>query len=98
MAMHIPRRHCSVHWPISREPPMTQDEILSMFRQHAAKAPTDLPPFNEVNLKLATLLADSCGRLSKKKFDTGGGGGGGRGGGGGGRGRARAGGGDGREQ
>src|SRR3569623_773276 len=70
MAMHIPRRHCSVHWPISREPPMTQDEILSMFRQHAAKAPTELPPFNEVILKLATLLADSCGRLSKENFDT----------------------------
>src|SRR3569832_163393 len=70
MAMHIPRRHCSEHWPISREPPMTQVEILRMFRQHAAKAPTELPPFNEVILKLATFLAESCGRLSKENFDT----------------------------
>src|SRR3569832_1111099 len=70
MAMHIPRRLCCVHWPISREPPMTQDEILSMFRQHAAKAPTELPPFIVVFLLLSTLLADSCGRLSKENFDT----------------------------
>jgi len=48
---------------------MTQNEILSMFRQHAAKTTNELPPFNEVILELATLLADSCGKLSKENFD-----------------------------
>lgn len=49
---------------------MTQDEILGMFRQRAARAPTELPPFNELILELAKLLGDSRGNLSKENFDT----------------------------
>lgn len=49
---------------------MTQDEIVSMFRQHAASLPPESLSLNSVILELAQLLADSRGRLSKENFET----------------------------
>jgi prefoldin subunit 5 len=48
---------------------MTQDEILGMFKEQAAKMQTELPSLNAVILELAQLLADSHGRLSKENFE-----------------------------
>ncbi|GAB3538293.1 hypothetical protein GCM10027343_03660 [Noviherbaspirillum agri] len=49
---------------------MTQDEILAMFRQQSDSMPHASPRSNSVILKLAQLLADSRGRLSKETFET----------------------------
>lgn len=49
---------------------MTTDEILTLFRQQAASLPQALPGSNSVIMELATLLAESRGRLSKENFET----------------------------
>ena len=51
---------------------MTQDEILEMFRQHASSLANEAqaPMLSGAISKLAHLLAESRGRLSKENFDT----------------------------
>jgi hypothetical protein len=48
---------------------MTQDEILSLFRQQAADPNTEIPSQTDLILKLSQLLADSRGKLSKENFE-----------------------------
>ncbi|WP_194723748.1 hypothetical protein [Noviherbaspirillum malthae] len=48
---------------------MTQDEILTMFRQQAKDLPSNASALNTAILELAQLLADSRGRLSKENFE-----------------------------
>lgn len=48
---------------------MTQEEILTMFRQQAMEIANDTSSLNAATLKLAQLLADSPGRLSKENFE-----------------------------
>lgn len=49
---------------------MTQDDILSLFRQQAADMNQDAPTQTDLIMQLSQLLADSRGRLSKENFDT----------------------------
>lgn len=49
---------------------MTHEEILAMFRQEADSMGAAGPGHNELIFKLAELLADSRGRLSKENFET----------------------------
>lgn len=48
---------------------MTQEEILTMFREQATKLPSDASSLSAATLELAGLLADSRGRLSKENFE-----------------------------
>jgi len=48
---------------------MTQEEILTMFRQQAMDRPSDASSLNAATIELAQLLADSRGRLSKENFE-----------------------------
>jgi hypothetical protein len=49
---------------------MNQDEILAMFRQQADMMDKERSGRNDLILKLAQLLADSRGTLSKENFET----------------------------
>jgi hypothetical protein len=49
---------------------MTQEEILSLFRQQAADMNQDAPTQTDLIMELSRLLADSRGRLSKENFET----------------------------
>lgn len=48
---------------------MTLEEIYALFRQHAAGMEQDPSTKGELISKLAQLLADSRGKLSKENFD-----------------------------
>lgn len=48
---------------------MTQDEILELFREQAATLGEVQATQTDIILRLATLLADSKGRLSKENFE-----------------------------
>ena len=48
---------------------MTQDEILSMFREQADKVEMETPMLNTVIMELAQLLADSRAKLCKENFE-----------------------------
>lgn len=48
---------------------MTLEEIYALFRQHAAEMQQNSSSKGELIRKLAQLLADSRGKLSKENFD-----------------------------
>jgi hypothetical protein len=49
---------------------MTQDDVLTMFRQKAETFGREETAQRDVIMQLAQLLADSNGRLSKENFET----------------------------
>lgn len=51
---------------------MTQDEILELIRQHANTLANQAqaPMLNDIILRLARLLSESRGKLSKEDFNT----------------------------
>jgi hypothetical protein len=51
------------------ETEMTQDDVLGLFRQHAATLGEVQSTQTEIIMRLAQLLADCKGRLSKDNFE-----------------------------
>ncbi|HEV2610866.1 MAG TPA: hypothetical protein VGU61_11410 [Noviherbaspirillum sp.] len=49
---------------------MKHDEVVALFREKAASMPEQGPSKSDLILGLATLLAESRGRLSKENFES----------------------------
>jgi hypothetical protein len=60
---------CAYTESINMETEMTQDDVLGLFRQQAATLGEVQSTQTDIIMRLAQLLADSKGRLSKENFE-----------------------------
>lgn len=56
-------------WPLHTGDKMTRDDVLELFRKQAATLGEVKSSQSDIILKLADLLAESKGRLSKENFE-----------------------------